>query len=79
MFNTYKLNDIGQAQQNKFKGIMSNFALSALTMLPEGKDKELFITKLEESMFYASRAIESDRFFHKEIQHHGNTNENKGN
>ena len=57
MFDSHKLNEKGFQEMADFK---SGFALAvkvALTYMPEGREKQLFKTKLEEAVFFGAKAI----------------------
>lgn len=67
MFETHKLNDIGFAAVKAFKEKMSLGVSEAMLALPEGRDKAIFKTKLEEAVFFGTRAIASAPENHFEI------------
>lgn len=59
MFDTHKLNDKGFEEVGQFKSLMSVAVYAALLMLPEGRDKSIFQTKIEEAIFFGTKAIAS--------------------
>lgn len=67
MFDTHKLNEKGFAEVVAFKTLMSRAAYDALVYLPDGREKSLFLTKLEEAMFFGTKAIASNPENHTEI------------
>ena len=60
MFDTHKLNETGFARVKAFKEEMSCAVGKAFELLPEGRDKSIFITKIEEAVFFGTRAIAAD-------------------
>lgn len=67
MFETHKLNENGFEAVKKFKVGLSLAISEAMTHLPEGRDKAIFRTKLEETVFFGTRAIAADAKNHSEI------------
>ena len=67
MFDTHKLNEQGLAEVKRFKTVMSKAVQDAITGLPEGREKSIFLTKLEEAMFFGTKAIASKEENHTEI------------
>lgn len=67
MFETHKLNDTGFAKVKQFKTTLSIAVATALKDLPEGRDKSLVKTKIEEAVFFGTRAIASVPDNHTEI------------
>lgn len=59
MFETHKVNDRGFEQIATFKTTMSDAVKKVLLLIPEGRERSLFITKLEEAIFYGTKAIAS--------------------
>jgi hypothetical protein len=67
MFGTHKLNENGFAAVKSFKTAMSLGISLAMKYLPEGRDKAIFKTKLEEAVFFGTRAIAAEKKNHLEI------------
>lgn len=67
MFDTHKLNDNGFEKVKKFKSSISEVVAKALDLLPEGREKAIFKTKLEEAMFFGTKAIASSPDNHTEV------------
>lgn len=67
MFGTHKLNDNGFAAMKKFKEKMSLAVSEAAHEMPEGREKSIFITKMEEGVFFGAKAIASQTHNHSEI------------
>lgn len=67
MFETHKLNDQGFSEVNTFKRDMNRVAKEVLKYLPEGRDRSIFITKMEEAAFFGTRAIASKEGNYSEI------------
>lgn len=59
MFDFHKLNDHGINEVAAFKNHMAIAADIALKTIPEGREKSLFMTKLEEAVFFGTKAIAS--------------------
>lgn len=59
MFDTHKLNETGLEQVKTFKTELSTSITKALEMLPEGREKAVFKTKIEEAVFFGTKAIAS--------------------
>lgn len=59
MFDTHKLNEKGFEEMKRFKTKMAETVKDLLTMMPEGREKAIFQTKLEEAVFFGAKAIAS--------------------
>lgn len=57
MFDTHKLNDQGFKEVSNLKSSMAVAVESALALMPEGREKSVFKTKIEEAMFFGAKAI----------------------
>ncbi|MBK7892842.1 MAG: hypothetical protein IPJ84_18920 [Bdellovibrionales bacterium] len=57
MFETYKLNDKGFDEVKAIKMIMTEAVEAVLKIMPEGREKAIFKTKLEEAMFFGIRSV----------------------
>ena len=67
MFDTHKLNDSGLEAVKAFKTTMAAAAKFAAAKLPDGREKSIFMTKLEEAMFFGTKAIAADPANHTEV------------
>lgn len=60
MFDTHKLNDRGASEVVAFKTILADAVRSALMLLPDSsRETSIFLTKLEEAVFFGTKAIAS--------------------
>lgn len=59
MFEYHILSDQGKEQVIKYKTIMGDAVKTVLEMMPEGREKSIFKTKLEEAAFFGTKAIAS--------------------
>lgn len=59
MFETHKLNEKGLAEVQLFKSKVAEAITLALSLMPDGREKAVFKTKLEEAMFFGTKAIAS--------------------
>lgn len=57
MFETHKLNEKGFEEVSKLKSRMATAVETALDLMPEGREKSVFKTKVEEAMFFGTKAI----------------------
>lgn len=57
MFETHKLNEKGFEEVKSLKSTMAEAVEKALSLMPEGREKAVFKTKMEEGMFFGTKAI----------------------
>jgi hypothetical protein len=57
MFDTHKLNEKGFKEVAKFKTHLSSSISEAMLDMPEGREKAIFKTKIEEAVFFGTKAI----------------------
>lgn len=67
MFDTHKLNDNGFSEVKQFKQAMADAVKATLALMPDGREKSIFITKLEEAVFFGTKAIAAKEGNHTEI------------
>ena len=67
MFDTHKLNETGFEKVKTLKATMNDAVEKVMATIPEGRDRAIFVTKLEEGMFFATRAIAACPANHTEI------------
>lgn len=67
MFETHKLNENGFEAVREFKITLSIAVSKAMKLLPEGREKAIFKTKLEEAVFFGTKAIAANPENHSEI------------
>ncbi len=67
MFDTHKLNDSGFSEVKVFKTLLSEAINKALALLPDGREKSIFQTKIEEAVFFGTKAIASKSGNYTEI------------
>lgn len=65
MFDTHRLNDTGFAAMTSFKEKMAQATREAIALMPDGREKSIFITKLEEAVFFGAKAIASKQENHE--------------
>lgn len=59
MFETHKLNNEGFMDMELYKNTMAKAVNLAKMMMPESREKSIFITKIEEAVFFGAKAIAS--------------------
>lgn len=57
MFDTHKLNDKGFEEVQTLKTTMAKACEQVMSLMPEGREKAIFKTKMEEVMFFGTKAI----------------------
>lgn len=67
MFDTHKLNEAGFDEMKRFKQKMASAIREVLADMPDGREKAIFLTKMEEAVFFGAKAIASDPQFHTEV------------
>lgn len=67
MFDTHKLNETGFAQMEAYKKKMSLTISEVLGLMPEGREKAIFRTKIEEAVFFGAKAIAGKEGNYSEI------------
>lgn len=67
MFETHVLNEKGMEEVKLLKATMGGTLERVLPHLPEGRDKSIFMTKIEEAMFFGTKAVASKDGNFKEI------------
>lgn len=59
MFDTHKLNEQGFDKMASFKSVMAGAIRTVIKEMPDGREKSIFITKMEEGIFFGAKAIAS--------------------
>lgn len=59
MFDFHRLNEKGIQEVKEFKTGLSKAVKEALEFIPEGREKSIFKTKLEEAVFFGTKGIAS--------------------
>lgn len=59
MFDSHKLNENGFSEMRQYKHAMASAVGHVLNLMADGRDKSIFITKLEEAVFFSAKAISS--------------------
>jgi hypothetical protein len=57
MFDMHMLNDQGKAEMKRYKSQFAEAVKAAVALMPEGRDKAIFNTKIEEAVFFGAKAI----------------------
>ena len=67
MFDTHKLNEKGFEIMKAYKQIMADAVKDVVRAMPDGREKALFLTKVEEAVFFGAKAIASVPENHTEV------------
>lgn len=67
MFDTHKVNEAGFQEIAMFKTTVANAVNTANALMPEGREKAIFMTKLEEAVFFGTKAIAAKAGNHTEV------------
>ena len=67
MFDTHKLNDHGFNQMHCFKKLLADAARQCIALMPAGREKSIFVTKMEEAAFFGAKAVASAPGNHTEL------------
>jgi hypothetical protein len=67
MFETHKLNERGFREVKILKSRMAEVVNQVLFLMEEGRDKSIFKTKIEEAMFFGTKAVASKPDNYSEI------------
>jgi hypothetical protein len=57
MFGMHMLNEQGKLEVKTFKSEFAKAVTTALEAMPEGREKAVFKTKIEEAVFFGTKAI----------------------
>jgi hypothetical protein len=57
MFDTHRLNEQGFTEMKEYKSKLAAAVTEVLALMPEGREKSLFKTKIEEAVFFGAKAI----------------------
>lgn len=72
MFETHKLNETGFQEVKLLKETLQSAVQTALDLMPEGREKSVFKTKIEEAVFFGTKAVASKVGNWTEIVRYGN-------
>lgn len=70
MFETYRTNEKGQQEIHLLKQRITSAVTDVLALLPEGRDSAIFKTKIEEAVFFGTRAVASKTGNHTHKTHY---------
>lgn len=59
MFDTHKLNETGFAEMTEYKRTMADAVKEVADTMPDCREKSIFLTKMEEGVFFGAKAIAS--------------------
>jgi len=71
MFETHKLNENGFRQVKELKKRMASAVNDVMLMMPDGREKAVFKTKIEEAMFFGTKSIAGNENNHTEVINYG--------
>jgi hypothetical protein len=57
MFDTHKLNELGFSEMQVYKKSMAEAVKYVQEFMPESREKAIFMTKMEEAIFFGAKAI----------------------
>jgi hypothetical protein len=57
MFPSHRLNEQGFKEMDYFKGRLAHVVRELCDLMPEGREKSIFQTKVEEASFFGAKAI----------------------
>lgn len=66
MFDTHMLNENGKLEVSLYKEKLAEAAKWCASLMPECREKSLFLTKMEEASFFGTKAIASKPTCHTE-------------
>lgn len=67
MFDTHKLTDKGFVEMAEYKNRMAQTTKAVMETMLEGRERSMFITKVEEAVFWGAKAIASKPGNHSEV------------
>lgn len=67
MFDSFKTNEQGQQEIHLFKMRMTSAVEDVLMLMPEGRLRNMFVTKIEEAGFIGTKAISAKPGNHTHI------------
>ena len=68
MFESHKLNKNGFEEMEQFKKEFADAVRQAITRMPDSREKSIFLTKVEEAVFFGAKAIASKSENYTEIK-----------
>lgn len=68
MFETYIINDEGFSEISAFKTTLAHAIREVEGFIPECREKSIFMTKMEEAVFFGTKAIASKDGNFKEVK-----------
>ena len=67
MFDTHKLNETGSEKMKIYKETMATATTFVLNQMPESRERSIFLTKMEEAVFFGAKAIAQNPENHSEV------------